>query len=108
MVMVAMGMTQEQIGLVMQKSTDSLQRHCRHELDTGVMKANALVAGELFKAVKAGDKASIFFWLKTRAGWRETHRHEHVGDGGGAIETVNLNRDMTAKEAAERYKEKLG
>lgn len=101
---VACGMTQEQIGLVLDKSTDSLQRHCRHELDAGLLKVNARVGARLFKKAMDGDTASLIFWMKSRAGWKERHVFEHTGADGGAI----ITKDMNVEEAARLYREKLG
>jgi hypothetical protein len=66
------GTRQEVIAEILGISVDSLQRHYRSELDTSREKANASVGGALFKKAMAGDTASMIFWLKTRAKWRET------------------------------------
>jgi hypothetical protein len=66
------GTRQEVIAEILGISVDSLQRHYRSELDTSREKANASVGGALFKKAMAGDTASMIFWLKTRARWRET------------------------------------
>lgn len=76
---VAIGYTQEQIGALIGKSVDSLQRHCREELDTGALKVNAKVAGKLYQKAMEGDTASIIFWTKTRLGWTEKSAIEHTG-----------------------------
>lgn len=100
----AIGMTQDEIALVMEVSVDSLQRHCRHQLDAGRLKVNAKVAAKLFDKAMKGDTASIIFWMKSRAGWKERSVLEHTGPTGGPIETTA----MTPKQAAEKYREKLG
>jgi hypothetical protein len=56
---------------------NSLVKHFREELDTGTVRANAKVAGALFRtatdpAMGAKAIAAQIFWLKTRAGWKET------------------------------------
>ena len=66
------GTRQEVIAEILGISVDSLQRHYRSELDTSREKANASVGGALFKKAMSGDTASMIFWLKTRARWRET------------------------------------
>jgi hypothetical protein len=66
------GTRQEVIAEILGISVDSLQRHYRSELDTSREKANANVGGALYKKAMAGDTASMIFWLKTRARWRET------------------------------------
>jgi hypothetical protein len=66
------GTRQEVIAEILGISTDSLQRHYRSELDTSREKANASVGGALFKKAMSGDTASMIFWMKTRARWKET------------------------------------
>lgn len=66
------GTRQEVIAEILGISVDSLQRHYRKELDLARDQANASVGGALYKKAMAGDTASMIFWLKTRARWRET------------------------------------
>jgi hypothetical protein len=59
-----------------------LERDYRKELDGAAIKANAKVAESLFrKATGEGREAvtAAIFWLKTRAGWKETSVHELRG-----------------------------
>jgi hypothetical protein len=56
---------------------ETLRTHFRTELDTGRTRANARVAESLFKkALGEGPSAvsASIFWLKARAGWKETNR----------------------------------
>lgn len=76
---VTLGYTQEQIGALIGKSADSLQRYCRHELDTGALEVNAQIGGKLFQKAMQGDTAALIFWAKTRLGWKETVRNELSG-----------------------------
>lgn len=66
------GTRQEIVAEILGISVDSLQRHYRSELDTSREKANAAVGGALYKKAISGDTASMIFWMKTRARWRET------------------------------------
>ena len=63
----------------------TLRLHYRDELDLASAKANAVVGGALFNKAKAGDTTAMIFWMKTRAGWKETHGVEHTGKDGGQI-----------------------
>jgi hypothetical protein len=55
------------------RSTKTLSKHFREELDSGDTEANAQVAQTLFQMATSGEHpACSMFWLKTRAGWRET------------------------------------
>lgn len=76
------GNTQEEIALYLGICVDTLAKHYRHELDTAVIKANAMVARGLFnKAVQQDDLSAQIFWLKTRARWRTADsEHDQVVD----------------------------
>ena len=65
------GLPQDEIATLARCSPKTLRKHFRRELDEGVAEANALVAGFLFQAAKAGNVAAQIFWLKTRARWKE-------------------------------------
>lgn len=72
----AVGVSQVDIATVVDIDVKTLRKHFRTELDVGAIEANAKVAQALFKRAteekgSAGVQAAIF-WLKVRAGWRET------------------------------------
>lgn len=80
--MAGYGIREDEISIVVDGGIDpkTLRKHYRSELDTGHIKANSMVAGALFKQATASDNPSIsamIFWLKTRAGWKETAVFEH-------------------------------
>lgn len=66
-------------------SEDTLERHYRSELDRGLLKINARIGGRLAKAALDGCKTRQIFWMKTRAGWKDTSRLEHSGPNGAPI-----------------------
>ena len=69
----------------------TLRKHYRQELDQGHTKANIKVAENLFrKATGEGREAvtAAIFWLKARAGWKETMQTEISGPGGQPLEPV--------------------
>lgn len=73
--MAGYGVPESDIAGVVGVSPKTLRRHYRSELDHGHVKANAKVAESLFrKATGEGREAvtAAIFWLKTRAGWKET------------------------------------
>lgn len=93
----AMGVPNTDIAIVLQISTPTLRRHFRHELDAGIIEANAKVAQSLFKQATDPAKPSVvaaIFWLKVRAGWTEA----------GARDTNATPREETPgkKEQANR------
>ena len=77
--MAGYGVAEADIAGVVGVSPKTLRKHYRSELDHGHVKANAKVAENLFrKATGDGREAVIaaIFWLKTRAGWKETSVQE--------------------------------
>src|SRR5574340_125998 len=60
----------------------TLRKAFRKELDDGAASANAMVAQALFKKATGNTPQAVtaaIFWLKTRAGWKETQVNEHTG-----------------------------
>ena len=95
--MAAYGIPADDISRVVAIDPKTLRKHYRDELDLGTAKANAQVAGFLFNSARNGNVTAQKFWLKTRAGWKETpSEHRHVG----AIGTFDV-REMS-DEALER------
>lgn len=78
------GYSQERIAANLGIHHETLERHYRAELDNAEAEANAAVARVAYAMATDGEHPSMtMFWLKTRAGWRETCRHEHTGQDGG-------------------------
>jgi hypothetical protein len=112
--LVAFALTAEQIATLVvdprtskQISRRSLYRHFRREMAVGAPKANAEIAGALFRAAKRGNVVAQIFWLKTRAGWREV-QYVQVIPTPGEMTTEQLDEaieraqaDIAAREAAE-------
>ena len=57
------------IGKLLRISKNTILAHYREEIDVGMAKANAQVAGFLFQQAKAGNVTATIFRLKARAGW---------------------------------------
>ncbi len=86
------GVPEAEIAGVVGIDAKTLRKHYRGELDHGHTKANARVADNLYrKATGEGREAvtAAIFWLKTRAGWRETLVQQHTGQI-----TINLPDDV--------------
>ena len=72
----------------------TLRKHFRHQLDIGATKANSAVAQTAYQmATSAKCPAATIFWLKCRAGWKETHVLQHSGPDGGPIQISNDELD---------------
>ncbi|TPV96131.1 MAG: helix-turn-helix domain-containing protein [Myxococcales bacterium FL481] len=74
--MAGMGVRQPDMAKIVGCSEDTLQRHFRHELDTGGPEANMSVAKSLFQQAMNGNVTAQIFWLKTRARWRTVDKDE--------------------------------
>ena len=74
--------SEAEIALALGISQDTLTRRKQTRADfaeaikRGKAKANIFVGGKLMQKIKAGDTASIIFYLKTRCGWKETKKIE--------------------------------
>src|SRR3990167_8316528 len=85
------GVPEAEIAGVVGVDPTTLRKLYRPEPDHGHTKANARVAEKLYrKATGEGREAvaAAIFWLKTRAGWKETSLHELSGRDGGPIEVL--------------------
>jgi len=67
-----LGVPQDAIARIIGCAPKTLRKRFRDDLDRGTAEANAIVSGSLFAAAKDGSVAAQIFWLKTRAGWRES------------------------------------
>lgn len=96
--MTALGARQDDICILLDIDEKTLRKHFRRELDTGLIQANMAVGATLFKMATSGQVPSAtFFWMKTRAGYKETNVHEHTGKDGAPIEYKKI-QDMTDDE----------
>ena len=80
--MAGYGVPETDIAGVIGIDPKTLRKHYRSELDHGHVKANAKVAENLFRKATGDGRESVIaaiFWLKTRAGWKETMVQEHTG-----------------------------
>ena len=77
-----MGTDQATIADLLGIDEKTLRKHYRRELDLSTAKANATIGGVLYNKAKAGDTASMIFWLKTRGRWRETVQVDNTSSDG--------------------------
>jgi hypothetical protein len=101
--MAGYGIPQPDIAAVVGISPRTLRKYYAEELATATAKANAKVAETLYRKATNADitgptVTAAIFWLKTRAGWRETTSIEHSGPDGGPIQT----EETTARDAIAR------
>lgn len=71
----AFGTREDDICKLIGLSTPTLRKHFWQELELGHIEATSKVAQTLFRMATDKDKpnvAACIFWMKVRAGWRET------------------------------------
>lgn len=94
--MSAYGVPQADIATVLGITRQTLAVHYREELDRATTEANAKVAQTLFAQATDKDNprsvTAAIFWLKTRAGWRETSVHEITGADGGPVQVDHVQK----------------
>ena len=76
------GTRQDDIAAIIGIDPKTLRLHYREELDLAAAKANATIGGALFNKARGGDTTAMIFWMKTRAGWKETQKIEGTGENG--------------------------
>ncbi len=72
----------------------SLRQYYRNELDEGMAEADMQISEMLFNKCRKGDTTAIIWYEKTRKGFREQQKIEHVGKGDGPIQS----EEVTARE----------
>jgi len=84
----AVGVRHEDIAAKLGISADTLVKYYRQELDDGRIDANAQIGKSLYEQAKAGNTTAMIFWLKTRAGWKETNVTELTGSDGSPLKVT--------------------
>jgi hypothetical protein len=109
--MSGLGLTHDQIALVLSVSDETLRKHYKKELATGAAKTTALVGQNLFNIATGSGQGAVtaaIFWMKTRAGWREVNRTEITGPDNGAVKVETTTKlDTRALDAEQREALKL-
>jgi hypothetical protein len=98
--MAGLGTPQDDIARVVDISAVTLRQHYRRELDTAMAEANVRVAQSLFNmAVNDKNTSAAIFWLKARAGWRETAQLD-LGAAAGIKVTIEDARNAPPSAGA--------
>ncbi len=63
-------------------SRGTLRRHYKEILRLSLLRKNAEAAELLWQKVRAGNVTALIFWLKCRAGWKETMAVQPLGKDG--------------------------
>jgi hypothetical protein len=92
--MAGYGIPEAEIAKVLEIEPEKLRELYGKVIDGARTKANAKVAESLFRKATGEGRESVtaaIFWLKTRAGWKETSTHELTGADGGALRLEQTN-----------------
>src|SRR5688500_5029135 len=82
--MAAYGVPEVDIARVIAIDPKTRRKHYREERDVGSIKANTKLAESLYRKALGDGAQSVtaaIFWLKTRAGWKETMIQENKHEG---------------------------
>lgn len=101
--MAACGFSQEAIARCIGTegiNPETLRTHFRRELDTAMDMANARIGQVAFQKATEGEAWAVCFWMKCRAGWKETQITELAGRVGvDASGTELLSRRIASLAA---------
>lgn len=97
------GLTKEQVALCIGLSADTFTRREKENPEIfaayarGKARGVSRVANMLFEKALAGDTTSAIFYLKARAGWRDTQAVEVSGRDGGPVEVQDVKAQLAQK-----------
>ena len=86
----AAGIDQDRIAAAIGIRKPTLHKNFKAELAVSKTQVTAMAQSQLFAAIKRGELAAIFFWLKTREMWHETDAHR-------LVDAAGQDRDVTVK-----------
>ena len=109
-VMACLGLMPADIALVLDVEEKLLKVFYKKELGISANIANSMVARKALSMALNGKNADMTkFWLKSRAGWKETNVTELTGKDGGPVDITTakdrLRKMVGAKQGKESAKE---
>ena len=98
----ALGLSSEDIAATLRIEPKLLKTYYKYELDTADKRTNAAVAKVALQLALSGAAPDMTkFWLKTRAGWKETKEVQLTGQGGGPVQFQEVKQRMLEAIEAE-------
>lgn len=104
--MASVGLAVDQIAALLNVSKRTFERRMKEEpaildaLEKGRARATFKVANRAYKMAESGHcPAMTMFWLKCRAGWKETRGVEHSGSLGGVLQLSTLSEEDAQTKA---------
>ena len=93
--MTALGMSPKDIGAILRIEPKLLQKYYKYELETAAERINSAVAKVALQMALGGANPDMTkFWLRSRAGWKETKVTEVTGANGGPIQFSEVKQRM--------------
>jgi hypothetical protein len=82
-------------------SVNTLKRHFRRELDTAAWELKTFATSKVVQAMKAGDMATVRWFLERKAGFAEARRFvDEEGRDRGTLTLKDVDDAIEAAEAA--------
>ncbi len=94
------GVPHDDIAKIVGCSPKTLRKHFRLELDLGSAEANAMMGGYLYQNGKNGNVAAQIFWMKSRAGWKESAPGEPSADDRASASDTDTDKLILERMAA--------
>lgn len=93
--MTALGMSPKDIAAILRIEPKLLQKYYKYELETAAERINQSVAKVALQMALGGANPDMTkFWLRSRAGWKETKVTEVTGANGGPIQFSEVKQRM--------------
>ena len=93
--MTALGMSSLDISAILRIEPRLLEKFYKYEIETSTSRINNQVAKIALQMAMSGTLPDMTkFWLKSRAGWKETKVTEITGANGGPVEFAEVKRRM--------------
>jgi len=84
--MTALGLSVQDIAATLRIEIKLLEKYYKYEIETAAGRINQAVAKIALQTALGGNTDMVKFWLKTRAGWKETKEVQMTGANGGPIQ----------------------
>lgn len=84
--MTALGCSEFDIAATLRIEPRLLKKYYQYELETASTRINERVAKVALQSALGGNNDMVKFWLRTRAGWKETKEVQMTGANGGPIQ----------------------
>jgi hypothetical protein len=99
--MTALGLSVQDIAATLRIEPKLLEKYYKYEIETSAQRINQAVAKVALQSALGGDTDMVKFWLKTRAGWKETKEVQMTGANGGPIQFQEVKANFLASIEAE-------